>query len=78
MEKEEIIRLNVKTVPAFDVETKTSHTAYTVSCMLEGIFAIASAWTLRDAVQLFRRLYDIHEQTHICLMRPFKPQSYRR
>lgn len=78
MEKKEIIRLNVKTVPAFDVETKMPHTAYTVSCMLEDTFAIASAWTLRDAVELFRRLYDIPEQTYIRLMRPFKPQSYRR
>lgn len=75
MEKKEIIHLNVKTVPAFDVETKKPHTAYTVSCKDEESLSIASAWTLKDAIQLFRRLYNIKEQTIIHLERPFRPQK---
>lgn len=78
MEEKEIIRLNVKTVPAFDSEIQMPHTAYTVSCMLEDTYAIASAWTLRDAVRLFRQRYDINEQAHIHLARPFRPQNFRR
>ena len=77
MENEKIIHLNVKTVPAFDIETKAPHTAYTVYCMREGVQAIASAWTLKDAVRLFRRLYNIKEQVGIRLIRPFKPQYPR-
>jgi len=74
MESNEIIYLDVKTVPAFDPETKMPHTAYTVSCRKEMKTAIASAWTLRDAVRLFRQIYNITEQTVITLKRPFKPQ----
>ncbi len=74
MGKDKIIHLNVKTVPAFDIETKAPHTAYTVYCMREGAQAIASAWTLKDAIMLFRMLYDIKEQVSIRLIRPFKPQ----
>lgn len=76
MEHKEIIRLNVKTVPAFDTETQMPHVAYTVSCLLNGVFSIASGWTLRDAVQLFRQLYHINEGTVIRMVRPFKPQSF--
>lgn len=76
MEHKEIIRLNVKTVPAFDTETQMPHVAYTVSCLLNGVFSIASGWTLQDAVQLFRQLYHINEDTEIHMVRPFKPQSF--
>lgn len=78
MESTEIIHLNVKTVPALDSETMIPHTAYTVYCLRKGVQAIASAWTLKDAVQLFRRIYNINEQVDIRLIRPFKPQSSRR
>lgn len=74
MEKTEIIHLNVKTVPAFDIETKMPHTAYTVYCLRDGVYATASAWTLKDAIQLFRRIYNINEHIFIRLIRPFRPQ----
>ena len=73
-----VIRLNVKTVQAFDAEKQMLHTAYTVSCLLEGVFSLASAWTLRDAVRLFRHLYGIDDNSVIHLIRPFKPQSFRK
>ena len=74
METMEIIYLDVKTVPAFDAESKIPHTAYTVCRPQENGIALASAWTLRDAVQLFRRIYDLDEKTVIKLNRPFKQQ----
>ena len=74
METSGIIYLNVKTVPAFDTWTKTSHTAYTVFRQHRDNTAFASAWTLQDAVRLFRRLYNVKEDTIIKLRRPFKPQ----
>lgn len=74
MGSNEIIYLDVKTVPAFDPETKMPHTAYTVSFQKGEETALASAWTLRDAVRLFRQIYNITEQTDITLKRPFKPQ----
>ena len=74
METSGIIYLNVKTVPAFDTERKMPHTAYTVFYPLRDNTAFASAWTLQDAVRLFRRLYNIKEETVIKLRRPFQPQ----
>ena len=73
METSGIIYLNVKTVPAFDTETKMPHTAYTVFYPLRDNTAFASAWTLQDAVRLFRRIYNVKEETVIKLRRPFKP-----
>ena len=75
METSGIIYLNVKTVPAFDTETKMPHTAYTVFYPLRNNTAFASAWTLQDAVRLFRRLYNVKEETVIKLRRPFQPQN---
>ena len=75
METKEIICLDVKTVPAFDIETHMPHTAYTVSCMLNGGFAIASGWVLRDAIELFRLLYCINENVAIRLTRSFRHQK---
>ncbi|MBQ6880036.1 MAG: hypothetical protein IJN52_07515 [Bacteroidales bacterium] len=70
----EIIYLDVMTVPAFDAESKIPHTAYTV-CRQQGDgIALASAWTLRDAVRLFRQIYKVKEKVAIKLRRPFKPQ----
>jgi hypothetical protein len=74
METSGIIYLNVKTVPAFDTETKMPHTAYTVFYPLRDNTAFASAWTLQDAVRLFRRLYNVKEEAVIKLRRPFQPQ----
>ena len=74
METSGIIYLNVKTVPAFDTETKMPHTAYTVFYPLRDNTAFASAWTLQDAVRLFRRLYNVKEDIVIKLRRPFLPQ----
>ena len=74
METSGIIYLNVKTVPAFDTETKMPHTAYTVFCPHRDNTAFASAWTLQDAVRLFRRLYNVKEDIVIKLRRPFLPQ----
>ena len=74
MESNKTIYLDVKTVQAFDPETKLPHTAYTVSFQKGEETALASAWTLRDAVRLFRKIYSITEKTAITLKRPFKPQ----
>lgn len=60
METSGIIYLNVKTVPVF--------------YPLRDNTAFASAWTLQDAVRLFRRIYNVKEETVIKLRRPFKPQ----
>ena len=74
METTEIIYLDVKTVPAFDAESKIPHTAYTVFRLQGDGIALASAWTLRDAVRLFRQIYKVKEEVVIKLKRPFKPQ----
>ena len=63
--------LNVKTVQAFEPVTYEPHTAYTVYAEENGDIAIASAWTLRDAISLFAHIY---EQASIRLRRPFKRQ----
>ena len=52
--------LNVKTVQAFEPVTYEPHTAYTVYAEENGDIAIASAWTLRDAISLFAHIYS-HE-----------------
>ena len=74
METTEIIYLDVKTVPAFDAESKVPHTAYTVFRLQGDGIDLASAWTLRDSVRLFRRIYKVEEEVVIKLRRPFKPQ----
>ena len=50
------ILLNVKTVQAFEPVTYEPHTAYTVYAEENGDIAIASAWTLRDAISLFANI----------------------
>ena len=74
MEKKEIIKLHVKLVPAFDPETRARHDAYTVYCHVGEKYLSSPGWTLRDAVDLFRKLYDIAGHTKICLVRPFVKQ----
>ena len=68
------IFLNVQTVPAFDVTTYSDHTAYTVFATNGDRLATASGWTLRDAIDLYSRLYRIERST-IKLHRPFRPQG---
>ena len=70
----ENILLNVQTVPAFDVTTYSDHTAYTVFDTKEGQFMTASGWTLRDAIDLYSKLYKV-DRPCIKLKRPFRPQK---
>ena len=78
MDSKEVIYLNVKTIPTFDAVEKTPHTAFTVYYHRKEVYYVASAWTLKDAVQLYRRLYCVDDQTTIKLVRPFKPQVFKR
>lgn len=71
---DKLIYLNVRTVPAFDPYLMQPHTAYTVFCDRDKKFMSASAWTLKDAVHLFRRLYGISEDFVIKFNRPFRQQ----
>lgn len=68
------ILLNVQTVPAFDVTTYSDHTAYTVFATNRGHLATASGWTLRDAIDLYSKLYKV-DRPCIKLKRPFRPQK---
>ena len=70
----ENILLNVQTVPAFDVTTYSDHTAYTVFDTKEGQFMTASGWMLRDAIDLYSKLYKV-DRPCIKLKRPFRPQK---
>ena len=71
---DKLIYLNVRTVPAFDSCLMLPHTAYTVFCNRDRKYMSASAWTLKDAVQLFRKLYGISEVFVIKFNRPFRQQ----
>ena len=74
MEKEKIINLHVKLVPAFDLESRMPHDAYTVYCYSGGKYLSSPGWTLKDAIDLFRKLYDVADRTRIRLVRPFLKQ----
>ncbi len=65
--------LNVKTVQTFEPVSFDLHTAYTVYAEAEGEIALASGWTLRDAISLFAHIYN-YDRTTIRLRRPFKRQ----
>ena len=69
------IYLDVKTVQTIDRETMEPHTAYTVCHQTDDILKIASAWTLKDAVELFARLYGF-DRNVLKLSRPFRSQHY--
>ena len=69
----DFIYLNVKTVPAFDAVSLAPHTAYTVYALLDGTIRLASAWTLRGAIDLYALLYDC-DRSSIKLIRPFRQQ----
>lgn len=67
------IYLDVKTVQTIDRETMEPHTAYTVCHLSDDILKIASAWTLRDAVELFAKLYGF-DRNVLKIRRPFRSQ----
>lgn len=67
------IYLNVKTVDTIDMVTLESHVAYTVSMPNGKSLKIASAWTLKDAVELFAKIYRL-DRSQLKLRRPFRPQ----
>lgn len=65
--------LDVTTVETVDTSTLRPHTAYTV-CMSSGEnLKLASAWTLRDALDLFSKVYGF-EKDSLRIKRPFRPQ----
>ncbi len=75
MEKEKIMNLHVKLVPAIDIETRMPYDAYTVYCTEESTISSASGWTLRDAITLFRKLHHVDDDTKVSLVRPFRKQK---
>ena len=75
MEKETIMNLHVKLVPAIDLETRMPYDAYTVYCMTESTILSASGWTLRDAITLFRKLRHVDDRIKVRLVRPFRKQK---
>ena len=62
--------LKVKTVPAFDTSSLQPHTSYTVYRDNDGSLQVASGWTLKDAIELFSRLYGC-DITSLKITRPF-------
>ena len=73
MEKQNLIFLNVKTVPAFDPIKLCPHTAYTVYQHKDNGLQFASGWTLQDAIEYFAYTYKCN-RADIRLKRPFKQQ----
>ena len=65
--------LNVKTVPAFDTEFLQEHTAFTVFHYNGKNLQTASGWTLKDAIELFSKLYSYHRED-LGVKRPFTSQ----
>lgn len=74
MEKQKIMSLHVKLVPAIDTYTRMPHTSYTVYCRKDDIILLTSDWTLRDVIYLFRELHHIDDHTQACLAKPFRKQ----
>ena len=75
MDTDKIIYLNVKKVPAFDTEKMMYHTAYTVFSTDGNALSGASGWTLKDAINFYRKQYGIGNQITIRLRRPFRSQQ---
>ena len=67
------LALNVKTVTTWDFDQLCTHTAYTVSAMIDGELTFASGWTLKNAIELYSSLYSFHKES-LKIMRPFKRQ----
>ena len=71
MEKQ--VALNVKTVSAWNYDQMCTHTAYTISAVVDGIFTYAPGWTLKDAIELYSSIYSCHKES-LKILRPFKRQ----
>ncbi len=67
------ITLNVKTVPAWDCAQMETHTAYTVSAIVDGEFTFAPGWTLKDAIDNYSSIYSCNKEM-IKIIRPFRRQ----
>lgn len=67
------LALNVKTVTAWDFDLMCTHTAYTVSAVVDGKFTFACGWTLRNAIELYSSLYRFNKNS-LKALRPFKRQ----
>ena len=65
--------LNVKTVPAWDYDMMCTHTAYTISAVVDGKLTFASGWTLKDAIELYSSIYHCNKES-LKILRPFKRQ----
>ena len=73
MENQNLIFLNVKTVPAFDPVKLCPHIAYTVYQNKGSNLMFASGWSLQDAIKHFACTYKCN-RADIRLKRPFKRQ----
>ena len=71
MEKQ--VALNVKTVSAWNYDQMCTHTAYTISAVVDGKFTYAPGWTLKDAIELYSSIYCCHKES-LKILRPFKRQ----
>ena len=71
MEKQ--VALNVKTVSAWNYDQMCTHTAYTISAVVNGKFTYAPGWTLKDAIELYSSIYRCHKDS-LKILRPFKRQ----
>ena len=67
------LALNVKTVPAWDYDMMCTHTAYTISAVVDGKLTFASGWTLKDAIELYSSIYHCNKES-LKILRPFKRQ----
>ena len=65
--------VNVKTVPAWDMCGMCNHTAYTVYAVKDNILTFCSGWTLKDAIESYANIYNLHRDS-IVVQRPFKKQ----
>ena len=71
MEKQ--VALNVKTVSAWNYDQMCTHTAYTISAVVDGKLTFAPGWTLKDAIELYSSIYRYHKDS-LKILRPFKRQ----
>ena len=71
MEKQ--VALNVKTVSAWNYDQMCTHTAYTISAVVDGKLTFAPGWTLKDAIELYSSIYRCHKDS-LKILRPFKRQ----
>jgi hypothetical protein len=67
------LALNVKTVSAWNYDQMCTHTAYTISVVVDGKFTYAPGWTLKDAIELYSSIYRCHKDS-LKILRPFKRQ----